>query len=731
MPTPALLLIIATLLPLGSAALLLGLGRRMGNPLAGVVGTILSAGSLALSLVALTLWLALDESYGAGQGPIVQFWQWLPSPDANAMSVGIYVDSLTVAMFATITLVATLVHLFSIGYMADDPRFHRFFAYLGLFSFSMLGLVIAGTLLQTFIFWELVGLCSYLLIGYWYERKAATDAAMKAFIMNRVGDVGFLVGIGLLFWHVGHTTLPLLWMQLGAAGTMGPGDAVGTFSYAGLTAAGLCLFAGAVGKSAQFPLHTWLADAMEGPTPVSALIHSATMVAAGVYLMARVFPLLTPDAKLVIAIVGLVTLTFGALVAVVQNDIKRLLAYSTMSQLGYMMLAIGIGSWVGALFHLITHAFFKSLLFLGAGSVIHAMHHEQDMRQYGGLSRRLPITALAFAIGVLAIAGTPFLSGYYSKSMILTHAAAFGIDAQSDGRAWANWLFFILPTAVAYLTAFYMTRCWMLTFAGRPRNVRLYEGADESWMMYTPLLGMAMMAIIAGPYIGVEHFLNGSIKEATQHIESGSVAPLTPPARFSGFDSAWPVVASTELRPQSATDPNAIALAEEPEVDHAPDALEIAGAVEHLWAYWAFAVGIGLAVAIYVRGYAVTRHLVRVPPVRWAMTALEHALYVDRVYHALFVTVARGAALACSAFDKYVIDGLVNATGSATRGLARLSELTDRYAIDGAVNGVAALAQDVGLAVRAPQTGRIRLYVTALFLLATFVLAGAVYLMGT
>ncbi|HEV7300988.1 MAG TPA: NADH-quinone oxidoreductase subunit L [Tepidisphaeraceae bacterium] len=734
MPTPALLLLLATLLPLISAGLLMGLGKRMGRPLAGVVGTVFIAGSMTASLVAMAMWLNVppDSPYGSGQGPVVQFLRWLPMGGESYLDVGVYIDSLTIAMFATITTVATFVHIFSLGYMADDARFHRFFAYLGLFCFSMLGLITAGTLLQMFVFWELVGLCSYLLIGFWYERKSASNAAMKAFIMNRVGDVGFLVGIGLLVYHLCHTSLPLLWMQLGGAGTMAPTDAAaGGFSYLTLTIIGLCLFLGAVGKSAQIPLHTWLADAMEGPTPVSALIHSATMVAAGVYLMARVFPMLTPDAKLVIAIVGVTTLTFGALVALVQNDIKRVLAYSTMSQLGYMILAIGIGSWVGALFHLVTHAFFKSLLFLGAGSVIHAMHHEQDMRQYGGLSRRLPITSLAFAIGVIAIAGTPFFSGYYSKSMILTHAAAYGIAAEGEGRAWANWLLFILPTAVAFLTAFYMARCWMLTFAGRPRNVRLYNDAQESWVIYTPLLGLAMMSIIAGPHIGVGHFLNGSIREATRYIESGRVAPLAPPARFAGFDSHWPVVLPTDLRTRGNAESNAIPEADQPETDTVPDTLEVAAALEHLWAYWAFAVGIGLAIAVYFRGYALTQHLARIAPVRHAMTFLENAFYIDRLYRAIFVSVARTVAFLCSAFDKYVVDGVVNGVAGLTRHLSTLAGLADRYLVDRAVTGAGEAALNIGAAVRAPQAGRIRLYVTALLLLATFALAIAVYLIGT
>src|SRR5215212_8780763 len=434
MPLPAVFLIIATVVPLVSFTILVFVGKRMGNPLAGIVGTVAIVTSFAFAMATLFMWLAgggaEPNNWGMGKGPINHPIAWVPigtadnpagvdQPHPGFMDVGVYVDSLTVAMFSMITLVATLIHIFSIGYMHEDKRFPRFFTYLSLFCFSMLGLVLGGTILQLFIFWELVGLCSYLLIGFWYEKKSATNAAIKAFVVNRVGDFGFLIGLGILFYHMGNVAQPDVWnvLEMGkmtAAGIQLPGGVI--FPPTLLTVMGIGLFFGAVGKSAQFPLHVWLPDAMEGPTPVSALIHAATMVAAGVYLVGRIFPILTPDARLFIAIIGLVTLTMAALIAVAQSDIKKVLAYSTLSQLGYMILAMGVGSWIGGLFHLITHAFFKALLFLGSGSVIHAAHHEQEMHQYGGLMRKIPVTAITFGIAVLAIAGTPFLSAYYSKS---------------------------------------------------------------------------------------------------------------------------------------------------------------------------------------------------------------------------------------------------------------------------------------------------------------------------
>ncbi|MGH7175856.1 MAG: NADH-quinone oxidoreductase subunit L, partial [Tepidisphaeraceae bacterium] len=467
MPLPALLLIIATLLPLVSFVILMFMGKRMGNPLAGYVGTFMIAMSFACSVGAMFPWISGGASAGQewnpGKSAIYVPIPWIPTGPGVAqdhpgfLDLGVYVDSLTVLMFAMVTLVSTLIFIFSIGYMHEDKRFPRFFTYLSLFDFSMLGLVLGGTLLQLFVFWELVGLCSYLLIGFWYEKKSASNAAIKAFVTNRIGDFGFLIGFGILFYHLGNVTLPQMWHALGTAGT---GAAIalpgGTVFTAGLlTLMGIGLFFGAVGKSAQFPLHVWLPDAMEGPTPVSALIHAATMVAAGVYLVGRIFPILTPDAKLFIAIIGCTTLVMAALIAIAQSDIKKVLAYSTLSQLGYMILAMGIGSWIGGLFHLITHAFFKALLFLGSGSVIYAAHHEQELPQYGGLMRKIPVTAITFAIAVFAIAGTPFFSGFYSKDMILAHAGAFSSLAAEKHRSTWYWAFFVLPTIIAYVTAFY------------------------------------------------------------------------------------------------------------------------------------------------------------------------------------------------------------------------------------------------------------------------------------
>ncbi|MEZ0268467.1 MAG: NADH-quinone oxidoreductase subunit L [Phycisphaerae bacterium] len=764
----ATLLILATLLPLLAFGVLAAVGRRMGSPLAGIVGIVIIAGSFVCSLAAMIVWLSLETASGtapgAGGQPYVRTLDWIPAGKSAAnngwLQVGIHVDSLTIVMFTMVTLVATLVFVFSLGYMRDDKRFARYYTYLSLFCFSMLGLVLGSTLLQIFIFWELVGLCSYLLIGFWYEKKPAAQAAFKAFVVNRVGDVGFLIGIGILFYCLGNVSLLEVYRYLGSAGSLGTDQAIvlpaagasnagavvsaggaNTITVGLLTVVGLCLFLGAAGKSAQFPLHNWLPDAMEGPTPVSALIHAATMVAAGVYLLARVFPILTPDAKLVIAIVGCVTLAMGALIAVAQTDIKRLLAYSTVSQLGYMVLAIGVGSWTGALFHLYTHAFFKALLFLGAGSVIDAAGrsredphgHVQELGEMGGLWRKIPYTALLFGVGVLAIAGTPLLAGYASKHQIIGDAGAFAWLARNGGGGWGYWLLFWTPVVVAYLTAFYMARCWMLAFAGKPRNERVYAGASEEPLLVAPLVVLGVLSVIAGnEWFGVPTFLRNAQREATNYFErpravAGSDAPAPPlMAKFGGFATAWQSRAAYsrdgemdgELAPAAAESKYG-------DAHHAGERL--AG-----WATWAFLAGIGLAVIVYRRGFSVAERVLRaVRPLRWVQVWLYRRMYFDELYRGVVVTFARAAAHVAAIVDRYLIDGLVNLVASVTRRAARAAGRADDFVVDGAVAAVAQSAVRVGTLARSSQTGRIRVYVLALIaVVAVAVAVGIVVAMS-
>ena len=430
-------------------------------------------------------WLVLG---GRAAATADQAGKDVAKPDL-VVSLGVTIDNLTVLMFLMVTFIATLIHIYSMGYMHDDPRYPRFFTYLSLFCFSMLGLVVSSNVFMIFIFWELVGVCSYLLIGFWYEEKVNSDAANKAFIVNRIGDVGMLVGLGLLWTSLG--TFDFQELNQGLRGPSGnlnritrpngdelielvdpashqakTNDATGLprqIPLWMLTIAGLGIFAGCVGKSAQFPIHVWLPDAMAGPTPVSALIHAATMVAAGVYLVGRFFPLFTGDVLLYIAYTGGITLFIAATIAMVQSDYKKVLAYSTVSQLGFMMLGLGVGGWAAGLFHLLTHAFFKALLFLGAGSVYHSVH-TYEMPALGGLLKKMPITAWTMLVGTLAISGVPLFSGFYSKDAILAASLARVIDSPQ------HILLFLFPAIGAVLTAFYMFRMWFLTFAGEPRG---------------------------------------------------------------------------------------------------------------------------------------------------------------------------------------------------------------------------------------------------------------------
>jgi NADH-quinone oxidoreductase subunit L len=403
-------------------------------------------------------------------------------------------DPLAALMALVVTGVGALIHLFAIGYMHGDDRFHRFFTYLNLFAASMLTLVLAGNYAMLFLGWELVGLCSYLLIGFWYTRPTAAAAAKKAFVVNRIGDVGFMVGLMLVFATFGTLSFAGIFEVAGEELSSGMATAIG-----------LLFLVGAAGKSAQIPLYVWLPDAMEGPTPVSALIHAATMVTAGVYLIARSAPIyeFTPTASTVVATVGAVTAIWAASIAMAQRDIKRVLAYSTISQLGYMFLAVGAASYVAGVFHLMTHAFFKALLFLGAGSVIHSMGGEQDMHRMGGLFRKMPITAVTMGIGTLAIAGIPPLAGFWSKDEILGAAFARG------GWFYVLW---IVGLITALMTAFYMTRQWVLVFLGEPRWDQSAHPHESPRIMTIPLMVLAVLSIVGGlvntPFrLGLEQFL--------------------------------------------------------------------------------------------------------------------------------------------------------------------------------------------------------------------------------
>ncbi len=453
------------------------------------IGAIVTGFVLTLAVIKFGGWEARELSVN-----------WLSIGSLN-VDFGLKLDALSLMMLLIVTGVGSAIHIYSYGYMHDDPGFSRFFACLSLFTFSMLGIVLANNFLQMFIFWELVGVSSYLLIGFWFEKASAADAAKKAFITNRLGDFGFMLGILTIFAIAGSLNFATIQDQLKANPALFGGTA---------TLAGLLIFCGAMGKSAQFPLHVWLPDAMEGPTPVSALIHAATMVAAGVYMLCRVFFIFTPDALTVIAWIGGFTALLAALIALQQNDIKRILAYSTLSQLGYMVMAVGLGGPTAAMFHLTTHAFFKALLFLAAGSVIHALHHEQDIWKMGALRKKMPVTFWTFLVGTLALCGVPPFSGFYSKDAILA-------------QAWHahDYPLFAIAVFVAMLTTFYMFRLFFVALVGEPRTNEASHAHESPGVMIWPLRILAVLALVGG-VIGIEGIFTRQLStERVEHVEQG------------------------------------------------------------------------------------------------------------------------------------------------------------------------------------------------------------------
>jgi NADH-quinone oxidoreductase subunit L len=539
------------------AAGIAALTPRSGRRLAATVAIAAMVLSFLLSLGALTTALANPGTH------LTANFTWFDLGQ-GAVRLGWLLDPLTALMCVMVTFVSTLIFIFSLGYMKEDANFTRFFCFLSFFAAAMLGILVANSLLLLFVCWELVGLASYLLIGFWFHKPEAAAAAKKAFIVTRIGDLGFLLGLlwlydatgSLLFFDAGHGVL-----EAAALGGLTAQTTLGGLALS--TVIGLLIFCGAVGKSGQFPLHVWLPDAMEGPTPVSALIHAATMVAAGVFLMARVYPLMAADQALaaaplhaltVVAFIGAITALLGALIAVAQNDIKRVLAFSTVSQLGYMMLALGVGAWTAAIFHLLTHAFFKALLFLGAGSVIHATHHEQDMRKLGGLSRPMRVTFLTFAIGMMALAGVPFLfSGFWSKEAIL-HAA----------HAWdVSHLPLYAGLAAVVLTAFYMTRLVAETFFGPARSHAAEHPHESSAVMTVPLVLLAVGAIALG-FLGtpawpwLQSALTGARIEPHSLLAGGGLMILSIVLVALGLGAGWAIYWHRPRATATAPDPLAV-----------------------------------------------------------------------------------------------------------------------------------------------------------------------------
>jgi NADH-quinone oxidoreductase subunit L len=519
---------VVLLLPLAAAAIITLFTQRW-KFLSAQISIIAVVGAFIASAVLFAQFVLMPNTELIQAQPFQWLAAGIPGLDELKVSIGLQIDRLSLIMLLVVTGVGGAIHIYSYGYMHEDPGFSRFFACLSLFTFSMLGIVLANNFVMMFIFWELVGVSSYLLIGFWYEKASAGDAAKKAFITNRLGDFGFLLGI-ILIWSA---TSGLIEFDALRSKFLKNPEVLGQW----VNVAGLLIFCGAMGKSAQFPLHVWLPDAMEGPTPVSALIHAATMVAAGVYMLCRVFFIFSanavwPDALSlmngwtaldIIAWIGGFTALLAALIAVQQNDIKRILAYSTLSQLGYMVMSVGLAGPTPAMFHLTTHAFFKALLFLGAGSVIHAMHHEQDIWAMGGLRQKLPTTWRTFLIGTLALAGMWPLSGFYSKDAILAQALQSGTE---KGQA-SGFFLFALGVFVAFLTSFYMFRLLFVVFFGPARSDEVHEAHESPPVMTWPLIVLAVFSFIGG-YIGIDAFISRMFATPGEHEASWLQSLLEP-----------------------------------------------------------------------------------------------------------------------------------------------------------------------------------------------------------
>lgn len=686
--------IIVLLLPVVSFILLIFFGKKFEKLY--LVGTGILFAALALSIA---IAYSMLSSYS---GQTIGFsFTWIdfgivPKLGPLSIELGIEINNVTALMMVVVNIISALVHLYSIEYMSGDIRYSRYFAYLGLFTFSMLGIVITDNILMMYIFWELVGLSSYLLIGFWFEKDSAADAGKKAFLVNRVGDIGMFIGILILFTSYGTFKFSEIFEQI-SMGNL-PLDSTAT-----LTVTGILIFMGAVGKSAQFPLHVWLPDAMEGPTPVSALIHAATMVAAGVYLIVKIFVMLTADAMLVIAVVGGITSFVAATIALTQNDIKKVLAYSTVSQLGYMVLAVGVGAYAFAFFHLVTHAFFKACLFLGSGSVIHAMHHEQDIRYMGGLRKKMPITYYTFLISTLAISGVPLFSGFLSKDGILAGSLAFG-------NLTGHWLLPVLGFTVAAMTAFYMFRLVIITFHGEPRDKEKYEHAHESkWVMTAPLATLSLLSIF------IFYTPNPLAADAGWFLSDWVKTPQTVVPAEASFDFM-----------QSGMNTNEAGLAHEAGIVHS---VEYTEAMHHahypamILSLVLAGLGILLAYTFYQWKKVDTDKLANRFNALYKFSL--NKWYVDEFYHATFIGGTLKGADLLSWFDYYIVDGIVNASASFTRLVSRISGWFDSFVVDGLVNFTALFSGFIGLNFRKLQTGKVQTYLVfvvfaVLFLLLVF-----------
>jgi NADH-quinone oxidoreductase subunit L len=697
--------------------------RFFSKRVSGLLACTTMAAAFVMSVVAFVQLLGLP---GDARAHDVTVFTWIP-PIAlqTAHGIGTFqvpwsfrLDPLAAMMILVVTGIGFLIHVYSIGYMADEPRgsYARYFSYLNLFCFFMLTLVLGANLLVMFVGWEGVGLCSYLLIGYWYEKKSASDAGKKAFIVNRIGDWGFLMGVFFIFYTFGTLDLRAV---ANAAATM----PIETTRFGTLSLICLLLFVGATGKSAQIPLHVWLPDAMEGPTPVSALIHAATMVTAGVYMVGRNAVLFShaPMTMEIVAIVGVLTALMAASIGLVQNDIKRVLAYSTVSQLGYMFVAMGVGAFAAGAFHLMTHAFFKALLFLCSGAVIHAMAGEQDMRKMGGLKKHLPVTYVTMLIGTLAIAGIPPLAGFFSKDEILLNAFL------------SNKIVWTLAAVTALMTAFYMYRLMSLTFFGAYRGPgwetsgpkAVHEAAvghgHGAWhgpheaprSMTVPLMALAVGAVMAG-FVGIPAALGGG-NAIEKFLEPSFTAEHV--AVSAGGASSAPTTG--EVGAERVADAHAAPANQEPVAELEKPGMSWGGEIGlMLFSFLLGVLGIFVAWRIYVRSPEISERLAA--RFAGAHRVLSNKYYVDEIYGATFVNGTLQSANGLWSVDRHVVDGAVNGSGWFTIFTSWASGLVDKYIVDGLVNFVGWILERSSFIFRRAQTGLIQNY-ALLMLVGVFV----------
>ncbi len=694
-----LLSITILLIPLVSFLINIFFGNRLGR-LSGVVGTTI----LGLDFL-LAAGVSFSKLFTYSDLHIIQTkFEWI-NVGSYKVIVGYGIDNIAAIMLLVVTLISLLVHLFSTSYMDGDRRYSKFYAYLGLFTFSMLGIVIANNFLMMYVFWELVGISSYLLIGFWYEKNSASNAGKKAFITNRIGDLGFFIGIMILFMTYGSFLFEDVFAGI-ASGKM-PFN-----SPMMLTLAGIGIFMGAMGKSAQWPLHVWLPDAMEGPTPVSALIHAATMVAAGVYLVAKVFVMFTADALTFIALIGTITAFVSATIAITQVDFKKVLAYSTVSQLGFMIMSLGTGGYTNGFFHLVTHAWFKAALFLAAGSVIHAMHHAmhhmhdhhsdpQDINNMGGLRKTMPWTYRTFLFVTLALSGVPLTSGFLSKDGIL-----------AGTLAWANltggwhWIVPVLGFLAAGMTAFYMFRLTIVAFHGEHKTEIAKHTHENKTPIVLPLVVLSVLSIwffySPNPIDASKGWFHQKIQQPQTAVPAAYQWSflINEKETSHASESDHIVTHDTQANPAPSSHTALNAYQEEVHHFHYPAmflSILIAGS--------------GILLAFLIYQYKVISADKLEKRFKFLHTFSYNKWYFDELYKATAIAAVLGVSRTMAWFDTYIVDGIVNLTATITSFAGKLTGIFDNVVIDGAVNLVADGTSTAGKHLRKLQTGNIQAYI--------------------